>query len=414
VKISFFTLLEVAAMSPISTGPTYGPAVVARALPDRPTTRNVPELDGVRGVAILLVLLCHSAMIQAMPVPDSLAFLHLPGFLFLGWSGVDLFFVLSGFLISGILLDTKESKNYFSSFYARRALRILPLYLVSVFAYFHIALPLAHRFGQWPNLTNSLEIWFWLHLSNWQIALGKNGNWVGHFWSLAIEEQFYLFWPIVVFIAGRKWLPHVCIGLIGLSFGLRCLYAHNAYGEFFLYGLTPFRVEPLAFGSLAAVLIRNLKIRPFLSSRRFLFGIAFCGVLMLGVTLLQGRSFEFKAAPMATYGYSSFALLYVALVLYADLHSGSSAWLSPYLRTNLLRAFGKYSYGIYVFHLPLFKAYGHVVSRVSAVLPGSLRLAFWLTAVIAGIGLAYAIAIVSWNVVEKRFWNLKYRFAVRY
>jgi peptidoglycan/LPS O-acetylase OafA/YrhL len=374
----------------------------------------IPELDGVRGIAVLLVLLCHSDMIQHMPVPQVLRPVPLPGLLELGWSGVDLFFVLSGFLITGILLDTRNSKNYFSSFYARRALRILPLYFISVFAYFHLALPMVHHFGRWQSLSNSLEPWFWFHLSNWKIAFGGSANWLAHFWSLSVEEQFYLFWPLVVFSAGRRWLPYVCLAFIGASFSLRCIYAHSNFGVMFLYELTPFRIEPLALGSLGAALVRNWRILSFLQNGRFLLGAASCGFLVLCVALLIGRSTSVGNLPMATYGFTAFAIIYGCLVLYAYVHSGSPTRAAALLRKPVLRAFGKYSYAIYVFHYPIFIVYGLAVQRASVVLPEQSRFIFWLLALVVGIGMSYAAALLSWHLVEKHFWGLKHSFSVKY
>ena len=368
------------------------------------THRLIPELDGVRGLAVLLVMLCHSTMIQAPP--ESVPFI-LRNALFLGWSGVDLFFVLSGFLITGILLDSRGSSNYFSSFYARRVLRIFPLYFISVLAYFHLALPLAHHFGQWKAFTNSLEMWFWIHLSNWKLAFGEDGGRLSHFWSLAIEEQFYLFWPLVVFFAGRRRLPYVCLALIGISFGLRCFYAHNDFGIWFLYCLTPFRVEPLAVGSLAAVLVRNGRTLAMLRDSRLLAGVAAVGVILLFAVLLTGRSVDFGTPLMATLGFTSFAIIYGCLVLFAYMQSGSPDWLVSQLRRPVLRAFGKYSYAIYVFHVPLFVMYGRF-------LPARLGFIFWFLAVVGAIGLSYGLALVSWHLVEKHFWGLKRRFSVKF
>jgi peptidoglycan/LPS O-acetylase OafA/YrhL len=373
----------------------------------------IPELDGVRGIAVLLVMLCHNNLIQPIPATGSICGIALPGALDLGWSGVDLFFVLSGFLITGILLDTKASNNYLSSFYARRVLRILPLYLLYVFAYFHIVLPLAHHLGQWKSLSNSLEPWFWFHLSNWKIAFGAPANWLAHFWSLSVEEQFYLFWPVVVFFAGRRWLPCVCLALIGVSFSLRYIFANHNYSVMFLYELTPFRVEPLAFGSLGALLVRQRRMVLVLN-RRCLFGMGICGVLLLSVALWSGRSTSVGKAPMATYGYTAFALMYVSLVLYAYLYSGSPTRIAALLRRPVLRSFGKYSYAIYVFHYPLFIIYGLVLPRASVLVPPQARLLFWLVALLVGIASSYAVALTSWHLLEKHFWGLKRCFSVKY
>ena len=154
---------------------------------------HVPELDGVRGLAILMVLLYHFRH----GYPPMLRELD-KKILGLGWSGVDLFFVLSGFLISGILLDTMEARNYYWSFYGRRILRIFPLYLIAVFGYFQVLVPLAAHFRH-PTLSGaSREIWFWLHASNFPAAEAYKEKFLPHFWSLSVEEQFYLMWPLLI------------------------------------------------------------------------------------------------------------------------------------------------------------------------------------------------------------------------
>ncbi len=364
--------------------------------------RIIPELDGLRGLAILLVLLVHLQPTAAVP-------LYLQNILSLGWSGVDLFFVLSGFLITGILLRSRDAANYFSSFYARRILRIFPLYLIFVATLFHVVLPLAHHFGYLQNDNNSLEPWFWIHLSNWKIAFGKDMLFIGHFWSLAIEEQFYLFWPLIVFFAGRKGLPYACMSVIAASFGLRMAFSHSHFSHEFLYVLTPFRLEPLAFGALAAIAVGSDWLRR--TAAQLLPWMAGAGTLLITVVLLAGKTGEPYYPPMATFGFTGFALLYTSLVLYADLYSRSSRWLASCLRASTLRFFGKYSYGIYVFHWPIFVLLAPAIGRLSLRLPAVIRPEFWILASLAEIALTCSVALLSWNLLEKHFLKLKRFFA---
>src|SRR5690625_4685275 len=155
----------------------------------------VKELDGVRGVAILLVILFH-----CFPSP-------LTG---LGWIGVDLFFVLSGFLITGILIDSKGNKRYYSNFIGRRILRIFPLYYLVLFIMLFL-LPLIGRgFSSGSNYSFYLrhQGWFWSYLQNWLFSFhGFPKNLIlSHFWSLGVEEQFYLVWPFLVLLLPKKLL----------------------------------------------------------------------------------------------------------------------------------------------------------------------------------------------------------------
>jgi len=187
----------------------------------------------------------------------------------LGWSGVDLFFVLSGFLITGILLDTRASSNYFSSFYTRRFLRIFPLYWLSLLVYFHVALPFLQHFTAWSIPGSSRELWYWFYLQNWLAGTKDVPVPLTHFWSLAIEEQFYICWPVVIYLVRRPLVPKVCVSLMLLSSGLRfaCL-CTGFLPSVDLYYFTPFRVEPLAAGALVAAIVRSPeltgKIRPLL------------------------------------------------------------------------------------------------------------------------------------------------------
>src|SRR5271169_870729 len=123
-------------------------------------TKHVPELDGIRGIAILVVLVSHFG---STATGDSARLGKFLNEAFgLGWAGVDLFFVLSGFLITGILLDSKGSGRYFSNFYARRTLRIFPLYFLYVFVFFHVAMPVGRLLGHGGYVDTSGEIWYWL------------------------------------------------------------------------------------------------------------------------------------------------------------------------------------------------------------------------------------------------------------
>ena len=312
---------------------------------------KVPALDGIRGIAVLLVLLHHLS--NYLP-HQSRAFSAAAAVLRTGWVGVDLFFVLSGFLITGILLDTKYAPNYFQSFYARRVLRIFPLYYTVLSAVLLAALlPYA---GRWlrPILPLPHDRWFYfVYLNNWWPLLKDtwHANIIGHFWSLAVEEQFYLLWPLCVWLLPRKKLPWVAGFGIVTALIIRCVLYFYFSPTRSIVENTFSRMDTLLMGASMAMLVRS---------------------------------------------------------------PGALKTMRPYLYaaalTSLCLLVGKYSYGMYVYHVPIMLAsaallHHFVTDRFSAM--GSV-------AFMAGIILAtYAVAKLSFELFESRFLKQKKRFSPR-
>src|SRR6266550_2788258 len=180
---------------------------------DRATlSSRIASLDGLRGCAILLVLLFHFT--ARAPYPTDHASIRLQSVFDLGWSGVDLFFVLSGFLITGLLIDAKGSAGYFKVFYARRALRILPLYYGTLVVMFVLPYLLTSVMNPTYITPFRDQIWYWGYLQNYHYLTNAWSDIAGPFWTLAIEEQFYLVWPLVVLLLSRKHLLRLCFAVI--------------------------------------------------------------------------------------------------------------------------------------------------------------------------------------------------------
>ena len=250
-----------------------------------------------------------------------------------GWAGVDLFFVLSGFLITGILLRTKEAPNFFFNFYMRRTLRILPLYYLFLILAFYVV-PQTVQFG----------FTYWTFLSN--ILLGRLGQFQSPVlditWSLAVEEQFYLLWPLVVWATKREKLEKVAALLFFLSLGTRLglfLSGSNAMKN---YVLLICRMDSLCAGAWLACRIQTLS-PGFL--RKIFF--SFLGI----VAVIFAMDVGVLSPIMRTVGYSANAVLAASLI--GCLCKPEPFFLKSLFGSKFLRLCGKYSFGMYLFHMPL-------------------------------------------------------------
>jgi peptidoglycan/LPS O-acetylase OafA/YrhL len=315
------------------------PDRVRRALSSQMLT-----LDGVRGIAILLVL-AHNLNVLAGPQSQTGHIIDLADDL--GWVGVQLFFVLSGFLITGILLDTQDSDNYYRSFFGRRVLRIFPLYYAALAVAF-VILPIftVHH----PDGTH--QVWLWTYLSNWAAPTGRGVNGLAHFWSLAVEEQFYLVWPFVVRALSRTRLIAVCIALVVLAPIIRVALRMGDLGPEPVYMWTICRMDALAIGALLATLLRMPRAADLVKRWRWPVGWAAIVIAVGGFVITRGDPrTTFRSQ---TIGYSILAVAFAVLVFAAVLaECRTRGVLRAVLRFRPLRIFGTYSYGIYVFHMPL-------------------------------------------------------------
>ncbi len=268
---------------------------------------HIPALDGVRGLAILLVLVYHFTLGVS---GKSLATKLLIRMTSAGWCGVDLFFVLSGFLITGILFDAKESPHRFRNFYARRALRIFPLYYGTLIAVFG-GLPWIVSWTRGFDGVEDAGVWLWAYGTNILVAL--RGRWfpLSHFWSLAVEEHFYLIWPALIFSSDRKTSMRICAAVVAIALVTRvwlvmegaCLAA---------YCLTICRMDALAMGGLVALAIRGpggrYAITPHARKVALISGVAL-------LALIVGRSgFFFHDPAVQTVGYALLDLFFASML----------------------------------------------------------------------------------------------------
>jgi len=360
----------------------------AKAIP----SRHVPALDGLRGIAILLVLLWHSA-------PFTQSFLP-------GWSGVDLFFVLSGYLITGRLLGTKGRPHYFSGFFRNRALRILPLYYAVVTGF----LLVVHLFVQPKNLPEfSLYTHHWqdfaLFLQNWPIVfygLPRNPS-LAPLWSLAVEEQFYLVWPFVILLLPSpraSFRTFTCLIIIIMAARTIC-YLHYPSLHTSNYFNTFFRVDSLIIGALLCQLHTAGTKIPMQTAR--ILALALLMLIITGNAL--AKSVDLTNLFNGTIGYTLFALLF-ACVMHLCILPGNRA-MTRFFENPFLRFCGKISYGLYILHSPIIQTAGtKMVYWGISRWPGYDNLIMTLSMTICLL-LTFALATLSFRYFES--WFLQYK-----
>lgn len=379
------------------------PSVERRSLSGRPVDSHlIPALDGVRGIAIVLVLLHNLSPFDGWAHgPEHLAALLLNP----GWIGVQLFFVLSGFLITGILLDTRSSPNYYRAFIGRRVLRIFPLYYATLFAFF-VILPLFGPTAAAVVGRSQHQIFLWTYVVNFTEPFGLGVVAFAHFWSLAVEEQFYLVWPLVVRFCTPRRVLRIGVGLAVVALASRvALRAMGASPEM-AYEFTFCRMDALAMGAAVAALQRfDGGVVAFVKHRGKL--AAACGALLV-VGFFVTNAYARTTVLSQTLGYSLIGVAFAALVAAAvGDHFMGKGGLGHALSNPVLRTFGKYSYGIYVFH-PLLRLVGQSVLRRTGHVPTSLGvgLAYIAVMIAATFGLAY----LSYQLFERHFLKLKRHF----
>jgi peptidoglycan/LPS O-acetylase OafA/YrhL len=367
------------------------------------STHHIPALDGLRGVAILLVVLHHFSFYGGYrplgPIDEFVGALANAG-----WSGVDLFFVLSGFLITRILYASDRERHYFRNFYARRILRIFPLYYATL-AFFFLLEPTVGLVSREP-IPN--QQWYWSYTLN--VLIAREGwpavNDLAHFWSLAIEEQFYLFWPLLVFYLGRSSLIRLCTILIAVSLATRIWLAVDGH-SLAAYVLVQARLDSLGVGAMLALLaVESGGLQPWRRTAGLLASIA---AIALAAIAIRERGLWTDDMLTISVGLTLLAVLFASLLTLAVTAPASGA-LMPILSSQAMTSLGRYSYGLYVLHHPIalgMSRFMHV-DDVPTIFGSNLpALGAY---VLLGGGISLAAAALSWHSFESRFLRLKERF----
>ena len=330
-----------------------------------------------------MVLLFHAE-------PDLGSWVHL------GYTGVTLFFVLSGFLITGILIDSREAINYFSSFYVRRALRIFPIYYLTIICIF-LVVPRIFPTAKIPPEHD--RVFYFLYLNNWTRLLHEPNNlrYSGHLWSLAVEEQFYWMWPLIVFKTNNRTLKYISFAGILLGIGTAFYLSHAGASNDSIGRNTLVALPSLMAGALCAIYFRETEI----ASRIPRFSTA---ILASAICL----TIFFIVASESRFGGSAIQWISGLGLILAFSFFLLSAVLGPYLYRKFLafaplRRVGRYSYGMYVYHIPLYT----FIDRLHLISPGPVNAAAKMVS-------AFVLAAFSYEILEKRVNAYKDRFRARY
>ena len=375
-----------------------------RALPPA-LPAHLPALDGVRGVAIFIVVVHMLSLLVAPPDGVGRALSSLFSY---GWMGVQLFFALSGFLITGILLDARGSSNYLSTFYARRFLRIFPLYYGTLFVAF-VVLPALGAVPAAIEHDRPHQLWLWAYLSNWVATTEVGSRAFHHFWSLSVEEQFYLLWPLALLRTGPKGCLRLCLGVALAALVARLALMRAGVSTDAVYNFSVTRMDALALGGAAAAALRIPELAGPLAASTGRLWAASLAVFVVGALVSHGYALATFAASGVGYSFLSVACALVVLAAAtSDLRPGARSAL----RASPLRALGKYSYAMYVLHKPLHDFLGKpALARLGLDASRSTLVASVYVAV--GLGASFAAAFASYHLYEKHFLRLKTRFVPR-
>ena len=363
-----------------SQQPTTLPAV---------TRQHIPSLDGLRGLAILLVLFWHYYNPAWFPA----------------WIGVDLFFVLSGYLITAGLVVTAGRPDYYSAFYRRRILRVFPLYYTVLIGFF----VLVHFFMKKENLpTVSFYTTHWINFftftQNWAIihfnpVLANRS--LEHTWTLAVEEQFYLIWPLLLsLLPTSRYRLHIFLALILLILAVRitCYLCFPSTDHLFYFN-TFFRMDSILAGATIYQLqLLGIKIpRPG-------YLMAILGLLIAAGCIVE-KNVSGTNAFFQTIGFTLVAVIFACLLYLAVQPSGQS--LTRWLQWSFLRYCGKISYGLYLLHYPILFLLQFWIDRsMTTRWPDHHELAFFSSTAIC-IALSFLVSTVSYRYFESYFLRLK-------
>ena len=353
---------------------------------------RISELDGVRGLANLLVLIWHYGMCTVSIRTPWQSHALVP--FRLTWSGVDLFFVLSGFLIGGILYDARDSEDYFKTFYCRRIYRIFPIYFIWLLLFVLGLYVAGHNSSEALQalFNRSIPAWSYpLFIQNFFMSSHRlfGPNWLTVTWSLAVEEQFYLLLPFLMRRLSYRAVTGVAVASVVFAPLIRWILTSSGNDYFGPYMLLPCRADALGFGVLLAIACRNKNAWEWLESHRaHLYGVFVllgCGVAVL--TLRQRYVY--------TVGLTWIAAFYASILLLTVVNPGRIETLI--FRSQMLTKLGTVAYAVYLLH-PGVNALFHLAAFGSVPkIVGLSSLGITLVSLVT----VLLLSAISWQVLEK-------------
>ena len=350
--------------------------------------RYYTNLDGIRGIAALMVIVFHFFGSESQEYLEKIdLFRQLTEF---GQHGVTLFFVLSGFVITRILINTRNKTGYFSLFYLKRILRILPLYYLYLIAHYYLLPVILDK--PFTNFNYQIPVYF--YLQNLTEVLNIKASGPGHFWSLAVEEHFYLLWPLVVFVINPKHLSKlIAVIIIGVFF-LKYYMLKNGYSiNYFTFT----RVDQLLMGAILALLESN----GFFKDRHALKKMLFIGLTVFPIAVIvyifSGKFYFIKEMMK----YPILGLFFFAAIGLL-ISTKDKNIINLFLTSKVLQYLGKISYGLYVWHIFALR----IVEKF-------LLTKMWIIDMFLEISLSIFLAHLSFFLFEKYFLELKNRIRLK-
>ncbi len=388
--------------------------------------QHYPALDGLRGLAVLMVMFFHYHGF----IPRSSRLMSpLRVFGSIGWMGVTLFFVLSGFLITGILVDAKGRDHYFRNFYARRMLRIFPLYFGVLLAVL-VALCFVRLFMPTVFLDSyhlpdlwAAQPWLWTYTTNILMAFTPNtAPYLSHFWSLAIEEQFYLVWPFVVYRLSRRSLLKTCVGIFFGVMAYRYVVGLLGFRDAASYCFTPAQVDSLATGGMLALLFADARAKAAIARLAPWLAVvaaAWVGAVWyvipdMGSAVPQGGAARVMLGLFNAAGPSALVVLLASALTLAVSPGALRGVVARIFEWKPLRVMGGYSYGLYVFHPLVLDAVCYALRRKPWLFADAKHTVVGSSCfIVTNLLLSFAVAFASFHLYEKHFLKLKRLFPAR-